>query len=162
MAMINHVNRHPVVVIMAGFTNIAGGHVIRGFARGVNTVVASDTVPAVNIGVIKSTCVPTAGIVASIALQCRFNMRRAFAYGDHIIVATGTKTNYFIVVNSNDRLPGIWGVTRFAQIAAIDMINRFALGTDTIVTPLALVSHGGVIHHGRCHKAIGGMTYIAR
>jgi hypothetical protein len=159
--MINHNNGYPVIVVVAGFAKIAGIHMVLGFSRGVSAVMAGETRPAVDIGVIKGAGVPTASIMAGIALHSGLYVGWSLAHSDNIVMAAGTPANDFIVIHSNNRDPRTGHMASFAQIGAADMVGILALGTQTIVAAMALIGDGGMIHRRRGYKTIRGVTNIA-
>lgn len=91
-----------------------------------------------------------------VAFQRGLNMRRSFTLRNHVIVATGTDTQHFVVVHRTVRNGSprcrTWLVTGITRISGINMISALAGGYRSVMTTDTSADHLRVINIGSGHR----------
>jgi len=159
LGVVNGIDRHPHVGVMAVLADVGRLYMGRTLACGISAVVTADAVVN-DIDVIKKCRQPGDGGVAIITVVTAGDMRRMFARGNGAVMAGAASTNDLGVIHCVGRCPGNVVMAVLTHIGGLDVRRVLAGGFDAIVAS-GTVGHDIDVIKIRGKPCHGGMAVIA-
>jgi hypothetical protein len=163
LGMINIECRRPGVRVVAILANISREYVVGILSRGLNPVMATDTVSS-DVDMVKVGWNPAGRRVTIVAGIAAGDMRRMFTSRDNAVVAGSAGTHYLGMVDRNHRFKADRRMAIFTNVGCEDMQRAFAGRGNAVVAGHAIANNTGVIEYCRlpCNDGVAVIAGIAR